>query len=145
MRRSRLAVVTAATASAALSLPLRAHHSVEDTYDSSKTVTLTGVVPKLEWANPHVRLFVEVKGATGDVTTWCVETEPPRQMERLGLTPAMLGQAEITVDVWLAKDGSRSASGRTLRMPDGTAYDVASGLDWRPVQGASTAAPCTTK
>lgn len=142
--RSSSTLVTAATVLFAVALPVRAHHSLEDTFDLRRTVTLTGVVTKLEWANPHVRLFVEVKSATGDVTTWCVETEPPRQMEKLGLTPAMLGRAEIDVDVWLAKDGSRSASGRTLRLPDGTVYDVASALDWRPAQGAGTAAPCTT-
>jgi hypothetical protein len=135
MRRSKLPVIGGAAAFAALALPLRAHHSLEDTYDLSKTVTLTGVVGKVEWTNPHVRLFVEVKGAAAEVKTWSVEIKPPSAMARLGVTPAMLGQSgEISVDVWLAKDGSLSAAGKTLKTPDGTVYDVDDGMNWRRLQ-----------
>ena len=134
MRRSRSNVITATIAFAAVVGPARAHHSLEDTFDVSRTVTLTGVVRRVEWTNPHVRLLVEAKGTTGEVATWTVEIKPPNAMEKIGVSAATLNQVTISVDVWLAKDGSLSASGRTLRMPDGTVYDVASGLGWRSVR-----------
>jgi uncharacterized protein DUF6152 len=132
MPRRQLALIASAAAAAALALPLSAHHSLEDTHDLSKTVTLTGVVSEVTWANPHVRLLVDVKGAGGEVKTWSVEIKPPGAMARLGVSPVMLRQAgEISVEVWLAKDGSLSAAGKTLKTADGTVYDVDSG-NWRP-------------
>ena len=135
MQRPRLVFIAGAAVLAASALPLRAHHSLEDTYDLSRTVTLTGVVAKVEWANPHVRLFVEVKGAAAEAKTWSVEIKPPSAMARLGVSPATLGQAgEISLDVWLAKDGSLSAVGKTLKTADGTVYDVDDGMNWRRAQ-----------
>ena len=134
MRRSRSTVIAAANAFAGLALPVRAHHSLEDTFDLSRTVTLTGVVSEVQWANPHVRFLITVKGAAGEVKTWAVEIKPPSAMTRLGVSPAMLGQGEISVDVWLAKDGSLSAAGKTLKTSDGAVYDVASGMNWRATQ-----------
>jgi hypothetical protein len=132
MRRSHSTVIAAATVLAALALPVRAHHPLEEAFDLRRTVTLTGVVRNVEWANPHVRLLVEVKGTAAEIATWMVEIKPPRAMERLGVSAATLSQVEISVDVWPAKDGSLSASGRTLRTPDGAVYDVSSEWDWRP-------------
>jgi hypothetical protein len=133
MRRSRLLLIAGALL-AAHALPLRAHHSVEDMYDMSRTITLTGVVKKVEWANPHVRLVVDVRGAGDEIATWSVEVKPPNAMARLGLSADALRQDKpISLDIWLAKDGSLSATGRTLRMPDGTVYDVADALGWRRV------------
>jgi hypothetical protein len=134
MRRPHSTVIAAAAAFAAVAPPVRAHHSLEDTFDLSRTVTLTGVVRQVEWANPHVRLVVEVKGTTDEIATWVVEIKPPNAMERIGVSAATLNEVAISVDVWLAKDGSRSASGRTLRMPDGAIHDVSSGMNWRPLR-----------
>ena len=132
MRRSNSTVIAAATAFAGLALPARAHHSLEDAYDLSRTVALTGTVTEVQWANPHVRLFVEVKDAAAEPKTWSVEIKPPSAMARLGVSAAMLRQAgEISLDVWLAKDGSLSAAGKTLRTVDGTVYDVDGGMNWR--------------
>lgn len=135
MRRSRSTVIAAATAFAGLALPVRAHHSLEDTFDLSRTVTLTGVVSEVQWANPHVRFLITVKGAAAEVETWAVEIKPPGAMARLGVSPAMLGQTgQISVDAWLAKDGSLSAAGKTLKTADGTIYDVDDGMNWRTAQ-----------
>ena len=136
MRRSHSTVIAAAGALAALALPVRAHHSLEDTFDLSRTVTLTGVVSEVQWANSHVRLLIDVKGAADEVKTWSVEIKPPNAMARLGVSPAMPRQAgEISVDVWPAKDGSLSAAGKTLTTADGTVYDVDDGMNWRSTVG----------
>ena len=132
MRPSQFALIAAAVAG--LALPLSAHHSLEDTYDLSRTVTLTGVVSKVEWANPHVRLLVDVKSAAGAVETWSVEIKPPSAMARLGVAPVMLEKAEISLEAWPAKDGSLSAAGKTLKTTDGTVYDVNDGMNWRRAQ-----------
>jgi hypothetical protein len=107
-----------------LGAPVLAHHSLEDMYDVNRTVTLVGVVSRVEWVNPHARLHVDVRGATGSITTWSVELGAPNTMIRYGLGPAVLKQGdEVSVDVWIAKDSSLSASGQALRLPDGrTAY-----------------------
>ena len=134
MRRSPLALIAAAAAIAAVALPLRAHHSLEDTYDLSRTVRLTGVVSEVQWANPHVCLLIDVKGAADEVKTWSVEIKPPSAMAKLGVTPVMLGKAEISVEAWVAKDGSLSAAGKTLKTADGTVYEVDDGMNWRRAQ-----------
>ena len=110
--------------------PVSAHHSLEDLYDLRRTVTLSGVVTGVEWANPHTRLFMEVKGATGETTTWSVELDPPGAMTDAGVGSDVLKAGdEISVDLWLAKDGSPSASVQALRTSSGAVF-VASTMRW---------------
>lgn len=125
--------VMVATVVAFFAGPLRAHHPL-DAYDERRTVTLTGIVANVEWVNPHTRLLMEVKGATGETTTWSVELDPPRAMTKAGVSSAVLKPGdEISVDVWLAKDGSPSANGRALRTPDGAVH-VMSATRWVSVR-----------
>ena len=132
--RVRLDVVAAATVVASFAGSLHAHHSLEETYDVRRAVTLTGVVTNVGWVNPHTLLSLEVKGATGETTIWSVELGPPHGMTRSGMGPAVLKQGdEISVDVWLAKDGSPSANGRALRAAGGAVY-VASPDLWMSVR-----------
>jgi hypothetical protein len=68
------------------------------TYDNSKTLTQTGVITDLTWANPHCVLFIDVKGADGKVVNWAIELSNPRTMIAWGATPAVLAAGkEITV------------------------------------------------
>jgi len=61
----------------ALAQPLSAHHSFAAEFDASKTVTLTGTVTKLEWANPHIWVYLDVKDAQGSLQHWQCEGGPP--------------------------------------------------------------------
>ena len=54
-------------------MPMSAHHSVEGQYDTDKTVTIQGVVTKIEWVNPHARLWVDTSNADGTVFSWKME------------------------------------------------------------------------
>ena len=101
-------------------VPALAHHSVQAEFDLSKPITVTGVVTKVEWINPHSWITIEVKGADGQVQIWEVEAGAPNALFRLGFNKDSLPiGTEIVVDGYLAKNGSRRANGRDLTLPDG--------------------------
>jgi len=98
-----------------------AHHSEAAEYDSNKPVKVTGVITKVEWLNPHVWFYVDVKDAAGKVTTWGFSNAPPGALMRRGITKEALKiGAEVTVEGVRAKDGSTNASGRRVIYADGT-------------------------
>ena len=63
-------------------LPVRAHHSEAAEFDSSKPVKVTGVIRKVEWQNPHVWFYVDVKDENGTITTWGFAGAPPGSLMR---------------------------------------------------------------
>lgn len=67
-----------------MTVPAWAHHSVAAVYDTSKLVTLQGVVASGEWVNPHAYVFVDVKGESGQVTRWKFETASPNALVQRG-------------------------------------------------------------
>jgi hypothetical protein len=101
--------------------PVIAHHSEAAEYDSTKPVKITGVITKVEWLNPHVWFYVDVKDDAGKVTTWGFSNAPPGALMRRGITKdALRIGAEVTVEGVRAKDGSNNASGRRVIYADGT-------------------------
>ena len=67
----------------AMGLPLLAHHSFSAEYDETKPVNVTGVVKKVEWQNPHIWFYVDVKDASGKITTWGFSGGPPGMLQQL--------------------------------------------------------------
>jgi hypothetical protein len=99
---------------------LVAHHSVAAQYDSSKRVTLTGPVAKLDWINPHARFLMDVKDPDGKVTRWEVELSAPAMLMRRGWTRNSLPiGATVTVSGSSAKDGSKMIYGTAVTLSDG--------------------------
>src|SRR5262245_9017644 len=87
-----------------------AHHSVAGQFDSSKSMTLKGVVSKVEWINPHVYVYLDVKEDDGSMTTWALSTLPTAMMRRAGLTKeSIMGKPGETVTIALipARDGTK--------------------------------------
>ena len=81
---TRFRVVIAALAVALMGVPLSAHHSFAVEYDIKKPVAFSGVVTKVEWTNPHMRVYVDVTDAAGKVTNWNLELGSPNSIVRKG-------------------------------------------------------------
>ena len=87
-----------------------AHHSVSGQYDASKPLTLTGVITKVEWINPHIYLQLDVKDKDGTTMTWTLSTLPTAMMRRAGLTKESLqGPAGevVTINAIAARDETK--------------------------------------
>ena len=77
-------IVALGVVAAGMSATTLAHHSFAAIFDSSKEMKVTGTLTKVEWVNPHSYFYVDVKDASGKVTTWSFENFPPAMMARLG-------------------------------------------------------------
>jgi hypothetical protein len=95
-----------------------AHHSFSAEFDSDKRVSLTGVVTKVEWTNPHVWFYINVKDeATGEVENWGAEMGPPHGLQRSGWRRDTMKIGEqVTVEGFLARNGSNRVNARTVTM-----------------------------
>jgi len=104
-----------------------AHHSVTGQYDPEQRVSLTGVITKVDWINPHTYLYLEQESEDGTTTTWRLESAPTAMMRKARLTPALLmdNGSIVTVDVILARDGSDHLAWLyRIDYPDGHFYQV---------------------
>lgn len=118
-----------------LAVPLPAHHSFATEYDRSKPVSVTGVVKKVEWQNPHIWFYVDVKDERGKVSTWGFSGGPPAFLMRQGIKRDVMKPGDIVkVDGFRARDGSTNASGGKVTFPDGRSVFTASAEDVRPGQ-----------
>ena len=95
-----------------------AHHSFSAEFDADKPVKLTGIVTKVEWTNPHVWFYINVKDeATGEVTNWGAEMGPPHGLQRRGWRRETLKIGEeVTVTGSRAKNGSNRMNARQVTM-----------------------------
>src|SRR3990167_6181640 len=81
-----------------------AHHSFAAEFDGTKPVVLTGTVTKVEWRNPHIWVYLDVKDADGAITPWQCEGSAPNNLTRQGWSRETLQQGqEITIEGWRAK------------------------------------------
>ena len=114
-------------------LPVFAHHSFAAEYDVKQPVTLKGVVTKVEWLNPHIYLYVDVKDASGNTVNWSVEGGPPNSLYRLGWRKDTLKPGDaVTIDAYRAKDGTSTANARNVLLPDGRKVFAGSADDGGP-------------
>lgn len=97
-------------------MAVQAHHSFAAQYDNTKPVNMTGALTKLEWTNPHVYIYIDVTDAkTKKVTNWAFEMGPPHMLQKSGWKKNALKIGEVlTIDGWLARDGSNSANARRV-------------------------------
>lgn len=101
-------------------VPLLAHHSFTAEYDYAKPVTLQGTVVKWELINPHGWITLDAKDADGKVVRWAIETGNPNALLRAGWRKDSLKPGdEVTIDGYLAKDGSPTVNGVQVKLADG--------------------------
>jgi hypothetical protein len=124
--------------------PLLAHHSVAAEFDMNARVTIEGTVTRVEFMNPHVRLWMDVKNADGTVFNWELELPPPNTLKRMRQKPGEPNQTStelfkpgdpLSVSLWRAKDGSLLGNALSITLPNAEVMNFTSGAGWSGVPG----------
>ena len=116
----RLTVLAAGVLLSAGCVPLLGHHSFSAEFDASKPVKIVGVVTKVEWTNPHTHFYVDSQAENGKAINWELELGSPNMLQREGWNRHSLNPGDhVLVDAFLARDGSKLANVRDLRIADG--------------------------
>ena len=110
-------------------IPALAHHSFAAVFDSNQSLTLDGEVTKVEWANPHIWVYLDVADDQGDTVSWQCEGGTPNSLRRLGWSRDTLQPGDqIQIEGWRAHDGSETCNARVLtkggrRLFAGTSFE----------------------
>jgi len=129
-RAIALIVTVAALASGAQVI---AHHSFAAEFDASKAVRLTGTLTKVEWTNPHIYFYLDVKDESGNPVRWTCESGAPGALSRRGFKRGDLKLGDmIVVDGYRAKNGANLIDARRVTLGDGRIVSGASAGDGGP-------------
>ena len=113
--RTKFAVVVAALGLLVAAVPVIAHHSFAAEFDANKPVKVTGTVTKVEWKNPHVYFYIDVKEDDGKVTNWGMEMGSPNGLMRQGWTRNSMKVGDVvSVEGSRARDGSAIGNARAV-------------------------------
>lgn len=118
--RTKLAILMACFGLLWVAAPVVAHHAVGAEYDATKPVKLTGTVTKIEWTNPHARIYFDVTQPDGSKVNWNVELAARSALVRQGWTARSLNIGDtVTVEGILARSGVNMVNARAVMLPDG--------------------------
>lgn len=131
--RTALVSFVACVAVTVSAMPAGAHHAFAAEFDRDKPITLTGTVTKLEWTNPHARIYIDVKDEKGNIVNWDFELGPPNGLMRRGWSRNSLRQGHVvTINGFLSKTAPRVANARTVKLSDGREVFAGSSFDVGP-------------
>jgi hypothetical protein len=116
----RLAILVPGGLLLLVAAPIFGHHSVSAEFDVNRQITYAGVVTRVEWSNPHIYFYVDVKDVNQRVTNWAFEGAGPNTLARLGwLRDSLKVGDRVTVVALPARDGAAVASAREVRLANG--------------------------
>ena len=123
--KRKIAALLMSFAFLASGLSLAAHHSFAAQFDRDKPITLKGSVTRLVWANPHVYFYMDVTNARGVAENWAIEGQAPSVLYRAGFRKDSTKFGDVvTVDGYLARDGSRLVNMQRATLADGRSLFV---------------------
>jgi hypothetical protein len=114
--RSKRAVLIAGVSLLLVPTAVLAHHGLEAQFDTKSTITLTGAVRKMDWSNPHVRLYIEVKNENNTVI-WEVDMGSPNLQLMAGWKIDTYRRGDLVrVDAYPARNGAKVAYGKAVTL-----------------------------
>ena len=107
-------------------VPVSAHHSMSAEFDMNRTVTITGVITKLDWTNPHIWIYLDSQTVARRDIGWGIESAPPGGLKAKGIDTAALPiGTRVTVEGFPSINPNvRTLSGISLTMPGGKQLDI---------------------
>jgi hypothetical protein len=117
MKRSLVGLFAAIVSVTVATAPAIAHHSFSAEFDANKPATMQGHVTKIEWTNPHVWFYIDVKKPDGTIENFGWEMGPPHGLQARGWTRTTMKLGdEVKVDGTMAKNGSNRGNARSVTM-----------------------------
>ena len=115
--------------------PIFGHHSVSAEFDVNRRITYAGVITRVEWSNPHIYFYVDVKDANEKVRNWAFEGAGPNTLARMGwLRDTLKVGDRVTVVAFPARDGADVASAREITLANGRKVLAGAAADGAPKQ-----------
>jgi hypothetical protein len=118
-----------------LTVPVLAHHATAVQYDVSSTITLKGTVTRLDWTNPHVHVYLDVKAGSGNSESWTLEFPSPGAIIVAGLSRKLLAPGTVlTLEAYSSKPSAdqakvpRSACAKAITLADGNRFAFVVGI-----------------
>jgi hypothetical protein len=104
-----------------------AHHSPSAEFDMAKRVTVAGTLTKVDWVNPHIVVFLDAKGADGNLENWRMESNPPAWFRRVGVSRNDLAKGigqTVTVEGNRSKNGNLYMYMLKITFADGSSLEL---------------------